>query len=205
MLTHKHNTQFQQSSRCHRNCGGPSHFCKNSALISAVFLTWFFNASHLSAAGLPPVALFVAEVAAICAKFMLNLSFSSFSSFSFFFIAPGLLFKLFLCILACPTTTSPSPLLSSKPDKASARDSRFVTSFLFGRRRFWIFEEDFSIFPTNAECFILRLSFLDEAKSASSVGVGRVTCGRAARDDFARAAARFLPEIGAWNKGQHVS
>ncbi|KAL5466624.1 hypothetical protein PMIN07_003591 [Paraphaeosphaeria minitans] len=174
------------------------HFCKNSGLISAVFLTWFFNAAQRSAAGLLPVALLAVEVVAICAKFMLNLSFSSFSNFSFFFIAPGLLFRLFLCILACPTTTSPFPSPCSKPDRASARDSRFVTSFLFGRRRFWIFEEDFSILLTKSECLVVRLSFLEEEKSASSsVGVGRVICGRAARDDFARADVRFLPEIGA--------
>jgi hypothetical protein len=153
---------------------------------------------------MPPAALVAAALVAICAKFMLNLSFSSFSSFSFFFIAPGLLLRLFLCIFACPTTTSPLPSPSSKPDRASASDSRFVTSFLFGRRRFWIFEEDFSILPTNAECLIVRLSLLDDEKGASSVGVGRVTCGRAARADFARAEVRFVLVIGAWNNCQYL-
>lgn len=80
-----------------------------------------------------------------------------------------------------------------------------MTSFLLGRRRFRVFDEDFSILLTKAECLIVRLSFLDEEKSASSsVGVGGATCGRAARDDFARAEVRFFTVMGAWNDCQHI-
>lgn len=129
----------------------------------------------------------------------MNRSFSIISSLSFFFIAPGLLLRLFFCIFAWLSTTSPSPTASSRPGSASASDSRFATSLLFGRLRFWTFEEDFSILLTKAECFIVRLSFLDEGNSAfkSSEGVGRVGCGRDARAGLARAEVRFLPETGA--------
>ena len=73
-----------------------------------------------------------------------------------------------------------------------------MTSFLLGRLRFWIFEDDFSILETKEECLIVRLSFLEEEKRESvEVGVGRVTCGRAARADFARAVVRFLDVTGA--------
>lgn len=170
-----------------------SHLFANSGLTSIVFCTWFFNAAHRS--------VLAAELVAICAKFALNLSISSFSSFSFFFIAPGLLFKLFFCILACPlaTTTPPSPVSPSRPESASARESRFAASFLFGRRRFWTFEEDFSIFETKAECLIVRLSFLEFEKSPSEEGVGSSSWGRAARVDLARALVRFLPATGAYH------
>ena len=52
--------------------------------------------------------------------------------------------------------------------KASASDSSVVASFLLGRRRFF---RDLlfcvCIFFTNDECFMMRLSFLDEAKADS--------------------------------------
>jgi hypothetical protein len=109
-------------------------------------------------------------------------------------MAPGRLFKLLRCILACPVSTLPSAPASSRPESASASDSRFATSFLFGLRRFWDFVEDFSILETKEECLIFCLSFLDDAKalSSSESGVGRVAAGRAARADFARAVVRFL-------------
>lgn len=70
---------------------------------------------------------------------------------------------------------------------------------MFGRRRFCDLDDDFSILLTKAECFIVRLSLLDEGKSELSEGVGRVICGRAARADFACAEVRFLPETGAYD------
>ena len=114
---------------------------------------------------LAPSAFPAPLVLAICARFALNLAISIFSSFSFLFVAPGLLFRLFLWIFACPTTTSPFSSSSSfpRPGSASASDSRFATSFLFGRRRFWTLGA-FSILLTKEECFIANLSFFDEAK-----------------------------------------
>jgi hypothetical protein len=102
----------------------------NSGLTSVVLWTWLFNAAQRSCIA-PPLVLL-----ANCTRFWLNLSFSIFSSFSFLFIAPGRLFKLLRCILACPVSTWPSAPASSRPESASASDSRFATSFLFGRRRF---------------------------------------------------------------------
>jgi hypothetical protein len=92
----------------------------------------------------------------------------------------------------------PSAPASSRPVSASASDSRFATSFLFGRRRFWDLVDDFSILETNEECLVLILSFFDEEKRLSSTDSGweRVAAGRTARADFARAVVRFL--IGAY-------
>lgn len=166
-----------------------SHVFANSGFCSTVLLTWFFNAAHRSAIALPPV------VAAICTRLTLNLSLSILSSFSLLFIAPGLDLRLFLCILACPTTTS-SP---SKPGSASASDSRLATNFLFGRRRLLVFAEDFSILETKAECLIFCLSFLEEGKrEGSDVGRTGALRGRVARLVFARIVVRFLPEVGAY-------
>jgi hypothetical protein len=108
------------------------------------------------------------------------------------------------CILACPVSTVPSAPASSRPDSASASDSRFATSFLFGRRRFWDLVDDFSILETKDECLILSLSFFDEGNalsSASDSGWGSAAAGRTARADFARAVVRFL--IGAYAR-QHL-
>jgi len=72
-------------------------------------------------------------------------------------------------------------------------------SFLFGRRRFGVFIDDFSILDTKEECLIFFLSFLDEAKSdeASASGVRRPGVHvRVERADFARAVVRFL--VGAY-------
>jgi hypothetical protein len=140
---------------------------------------------------------------ASCTRFWLNRSFSIFSSFAFLFIAPGRLFMLVRCIFACPVSTLPSAPASSRPDSASASDSRFATSFLFGRRRFCDLVDDFSILETKDECLILSLSFFDAAKalsSSSDSGWGSEAAGRTARADFARAVVRFL--IGAYAR-QH--
>ena len=169
------------------------HIFTNSGLTSILLRTWLFSAAQRSCTALPCVLL------ANWARFLLNRSLSIFSSFSFFFSAPGLLFilfKLFRCILACPISISPSAPPSSRPGKASARDSSVATSFLLGRRRLVVFEDDFSIFDTKEECLIFCLSFLDEGKrEETSSGLGRVAVGvavRAARADFARAVVRFF-------------
>jgi hypothetical protein len=108
-------------------------------------------------------------------------------------MAPGRLFKLLRCILACPASNFSLAPASSRPESASAKDSRFATSFLFGRLRFWDLVDDFSILETKDECLIFCLSFFDEAKALSNAsGWGRVAAGRAARADFARAVVRFL-------------
>jgi hypothetical protein len=152
-----------------------------------VFCTWFLSAAHRSCT--PPVLLL-----ASCAKFLLKRSISVLTSFSFLLVAPGLDFKLFRWILACPTSTSPSAPPSSSPGSASASDSRFATSFLFGRRRFCVFAPDFSILLTNEECLIFCLSLFEEASSPSKPsGLGSAAgTGRAARADFARAVVRFF-------------
>lgn len=169
----------------------------NSGLTSMVLCTWFFNAAQRSAVVLP--APF--PVLAICAKFALNLSLSIFSSFSFRFMAPGLLlrlFKFFRRTVACPTSSSSFPPSSSKSGRALAIDSRLATSFLFGRLRFVDFADDFSILPTNEECLIERLSRLDEAKSEEDSISGAGGCGRELRADLARAVVRFLLVTGAF-------
>ena len=88
---------------------------------------------------------------------MLNLSLSILIKVSFFFIAPGLLFRLLCLILASPITVS--PILSGTLGKASTRDSRSVTSFLDGRLRFLEECFGFSIREIKAERLIVRLSF----------------------------------------------
>lgn len=172
-----------------------SSFLTNSGLISILLCTWLFNAAQRSCTELPFVLL------ANCAIFLLNLSLSCFSIFSFLFNAPGRLFMLFK-LLRCASFAPPcSPLtsLSSRPESASARDSRLATSVLFGLRRLRVFDEDFSILETNEECFILCLSFLElgnrELLSTSWTVVG---VGRPVRVAFARVVTRFL--IGAWNR-----
>jgi len=140
-----------------------SHFFTNSGLISIVPCTWFLSAAHRSCTAVPCVPL------ANWARFLLNRSISNFSSFSFLFSAPGLLFMLFSAFpwltFACPTSISPSTSSFSRPGSASARDSRLATSFLLGRRRFCTLADDFSILETNEECLVFCLSFFEEAKS----------------------------------------
>ena len=92
--------------------------------------------------------------------FLLNRSFSMFASFSFRFIAPGRLFKL-LCLMIAPPTVMSSFLECGASGKATARDSRLVTNFLEGRRRFFDVTLVFSMREMRAECLIVRLSFLD--------------------------------------------
>ena len=96
---------------------------------------------------------------AICAIFLLNLSFSRLINTSFFFIAPGRLFKLLCLIFASPITVAPFALVVVSGN-ASAKDSRVVTSFLDGRLRFLDGAFDFSMREMRAECLIMRLSFL---------------------------------------------
>lgn len=170
-----------------RSASSP-HFRANSGLTSIVFCTWLLRAAHLSCTPDPVV------LPANCARFLLKRSISVFTSFSLRFVAPGLDFRLLRCIFACPTSTSPSAPSSSSPGNASASDSRFATSFLFGRRRFCVFAADFSILLTNDECFIFCLSFFEEANAPSRAsGLGSAAgTGRAARADFARAVVRFL-------------
>ncbi len=137
-----------------------------SDLRSVVFWINCLNAAHLLPL-LQPVfttsPLFTAASptvgkAAICAMFLLNLSFSRLIKASFFFIAPGLLFKLVCLIFALPTTIAPSVSLVVSGN-ASAKDSRVVISFLDGRLRFLDGAFDFSMREMRAECFIMRLSF----------------------------------------------
>lgn len=101
--------------------------------------------------------------------FLLNLSFSIEINRSFFFMAPGLLFKL-LCLMmvaeASPKPVSPSRLAGIS-GKASASDSRVVTNFLDARLRFWDegFAFDFSIREIKVERLIIRLSLFEEPKA----------------------------------------
>lgn len=92
--------------------------------------------------------------------FLLKRSFSMLASFSFFFCAPGRLFKLLCRIFASPITLS-SSLRVEVYGSASASDSRFVTSFLEGRRRFLIVALNFSMRERRTECLMVRLSFFD--------------------------------------------
>lgn len=162
------------------------HFLTNSGLTSIVLCTWLFSAAQRSCTAVAPLP-------ASCARFWLKRSLSSLSSFSFLFMAPGRDFKLLRCILACPISTCPSTP-SSISGSALVSDSRSATSFLLGRRRFWILDDVFSILDTKDECLIFCLSFLDEAKAVSkSSGLGRVAwVGRVVRADFARAVVRFF-------------
>ena len=84
------------------------------------------------------------------------------ASFSFFFCAPGRLFKLLCLVFACPTIVS-SCFEVEVGGSASASDSRFVTSFLDGLRRFLVVAVDFSMREMRAECLIVLLSFFDVA------------------------------------------
>ena len=124
------------------------------------------NTAHLLPLALPlftaPSSLAMASAAAgraaICAMFLLNLSFSLWINASFFFIAPGLLFKLLCLIFISPIAVAPLAL-SVVSGNASAKDSRVVTSFLDGRLRFLDGALDFSMREMRAECLIIRLSF----------------------------------------------
>ncbi len=112
-----------------------------------------------------------AVLPAICAIFLANLSLSIRSSFSFRFIAPGLLFKLLCRILALAGSKTSSVPPSS--GRAFASDSRLATRFFEGLLRFLLLELGFSILETNVECLIIRLSFFVVVKpSLSSILVG---------------------------------
>jgi hypothetical protein len=91
------------------------------------------------------------------AMFFPKRSLSSFSSRSFFFLAPGLLFKL-TKLLFVPEALPSDAAISGR---AATRDSRVVTSFFEGRRRFLdAFALDFSILDRNMDDLMARLSFL---------------------------------------------
>ena len=66
----------------------------------------------------------------------------------------------------------PSAHRSCRPDKASAKDSRLATSFLLGRRRLSVLDEDFSILETKEECLIFCLSLLEGGKGRGIVKRG---------------------------------
>ena len=59
-----------------------------------------------------------------------------------------------------------SLLDSGASGKAAARDSRLVTSFFDGRRRFLGVALDFSMRETSAECLMVLLSFLEVIPSS---------------------------------------
>ena len=107
---------------------------------------------------------------AICAMFLLNLSLSTFSKASFLFIAPGLLFILLCGILASPIAAR-TWLFVGVSGRASASESRLATSFFDGRLRFKGFLLDFWMREINAECLIMRLSFFEDRRPFSLVGM----------------------------------
>ena len=101
----------------------------------------------------------------ICAIFLLNLSVSRLIKASFFFIAPGLHFKL-LCFVFVSPAAVPSTE-SGTSGKALARDSRSVTNFLDGRLRFLGMALDFSTREIKFECLMARLSLFVTANALS--------------------------------------
>ena len=98
--------------------------------------------------------------AIISARFLLNRSFSRFANFSFRFIAPGRLFRLLCLIIASLTAMSPFFGFGAS-GRATARESRLVTNFFEGLRRFFGVALVFSMREMRAECLMVRLSFLD--------------------------------------------
>lgn len=62
--------------------------------------------------------------------------------------------------------TAPSFFDSGASGKAAARDSRLVTSFFDGRRRFLGVALDFSMREMSAECLMVLLSFLEVIPSS---------------------------------------
>ena len=93
------------------------------------------------------------------AMFFPKRNLSSFSSRSFFFLAPGVLFKL--TKLLCGG--GPDVAISGR---AAARDSSVATSFFEGRRRFLDdFALGFSILDRNMDDLMARLSFLEAVNS----------------------------------------
>ena len=129
---------------------------------------WLLKTAHLLRLWpLAPVAVlwFVSNcpeaglwTAAICAMFRLKRSLSILMIFSFFFIAPGLLFKLRCFIRAMPVSVTWS-FRGGASGKAAARDSRLATSFFDGRLRFLGWALDFSMREIRAERLMIRLSF----------------------------------------------
>src|SRR5579871_4388197 len=134
-----------------------------------LFVICWRSVAHLLSVVVPSSPLGVVAMRFMIAMFFPKRSFSSFSSCSFFFLAPGLLFKM--TKLLC----SPEALLSDGLDaaisgRASARDSRVVMSFFEGRRRFLddlVFV--FSILDRNMDDLMARLSFLEAVNSDCDV------------------------------------
>jgi len=146
----------------------------NSGFWSIVCVIKLLNANHrLAVDTSPSMAVPIGwlddpKPADIWARFFENRSLSSLSNFSFLFIAPGLCFRLLCFITATGFTSTPGPP-SPASGKASTRECRFATSFFDGRRRLGFFLRDFSIFVTNVECLIKRLSFLLVLKSSLKI------------------------------------
>jgi hypothetical protein len=132
---------------------------------SIVFVIKFLNAAHRLDVGAPTAWLDGPKPAAIWAMFFANRSLSNWSSMVFLFITPGLCFRLICLITAACLASMPSPP-SPASGNASISESRLATSFFDGRRRLGLFLRDFSIFETNIECLIKRLSFLLVLKSS---------------------------------------
>ena len=63
--------------------------------------------------------------------------------------------------MIAPPTAMSSLFESGASGKATARDSRSVTNFFEGRRRFFGVALVFSMREMRAECLMVRLSFLD--------------------------------------------
>ena len=102
---------------------------------------------------------------AMTAMFFPKRNLSSFSNRTLFFLAPGLLFKLtkLLCVPEVLSFDGPDTAISGR---AADRDSRVVTSFFEGRRRFLgDFALGFSIFDRNMDDLMARLSFLEAVNS----------------------------------------
>lgn len=101
-------------------------------------------------------------VTAICAMFFAKRSLSPLSSLSRLFMAPGLDFILFLLMIFTWSVGFSSVVAlvgaSSSSGKASARASRVVTSFLFGRLRFGALVEDFVTLFIRFACLMRLLS-----------------------------------------------
>ena len=94
--------------------------------------------------------------------------------------------------------------MSCKLGRASANPSNVVTNSLLGRRRFKGFLCALSIRFTNAECLMIRLSFLEFMKLSDIWAPSRCVAGREMSPDpdfgllvFERMEGRFLGAVGA--------
>ena len=109
----------------------------------------------------------------MAAKFLLNRSFSSLMTFSFFFDIPGLLFNVATMSFLSLELFGIVGVAAVISGKTSASVSKDATSLLNGRRRLrWPVDLslDFLTLDIKSECFISRLSFFVEVKPVSKVG-----------------------------------